>query len=85
MMLCLAGLLTGCATERIVTVYETVTVTQDRYVIIPAPLTQPVEIVQPPDGDIDTIDLRVMYLEQKTRAKQCNGQLAEISTIGKIE
>ena len=77
----LALSLSGCATDKIVTVYKTVTVYQDRYIEIPEALTQPVEIVQPPDGDIDTIDLRVMYLAQKTRARQCNGQLAEIANI----
>jgi len=56
---------------------------QDRYVAIPDTLTTPVEIVHPPDGDIDTIDLKVAYLAQKTRAKQCNGQLSEIAILTK--
>jgi hypothetical protein len=54
---------------------------RDRYVEIDPGLTQPVEIIYAPPGDVDTIDLRVMYESQREQAKMCNGQLASIAAI----
>lgn len=82
MSLCLFGLLVACETNpKVVTETKTVTVFQDRYVPVPKELTEPVTIVQPPDK-LDTIGLRTMFLDQRTAARMCNGQLKLISELG---
>jgi hypothetical protein len=72
----------GCASNppEVVTKYETVTLYQDRYVPIDPRLINPVEIVLLPVS-FDTLALGAAYKAQKTRAMQCNGQLAEIARI----
>lgn len=85
-ILCLIGMTTGCATEpKYVTEYETITVSRDRIVPVPESLTKPVEIVELPDNggfrNADTLQLGAAYKAQKVRAKQCNGQLLEISKL----
>jgi len=86
MMLFLIGLTSGCASEQAVTRYETVEVYRDRFVPVPEELTRPVEIVELPDNggyrNADTLQLGAAYRAQKVRARQCNGQLAEIATLG---
>ncbi len=62
------------------TVYKTVEVVKDRYIPVAPALTTPVEIIYAPDGDVDTIDLRVMYESQREQAKICNGQLSAIAS-----
>lgn len=57
---------------------------QDRYVPIPADLTEPVEIVQPYET-ITTLDLRQMFVSQRTQARMCNAQLQAISELGAKE
>ena len=76
--------LQGCATKEtkpVELVCKTETIVQDRYVPIDARLVAPVEIVYPPEK-VDAYTLRALYLVQRTRAKQCNGQLAEIGSLG---
>lgn len=80
-MLSLPIFAAGCATTEPVYVYETVEVVKDRYVAIPAVMTQPVEIVSLTD-DFDLIDLGVAYKLQRTRAMQCNMMLSEIASLG---
>jgi len=78
----LLSLLAGCRATEPIYVYETKEVIRDRYVAVPAELTQPVEIVELPDG-FDVYALGAAYKAQKVRALQCNGKLAEISLIAK--
>jgi hypothetical protein len=84
-ILCLTGLTTGCATERVVTVYEPVEVYRDRFVEVPDNLTEPVEIIELPDNggfrNADTLQLGAAFKAQRVRAEQCNGQLAEIARL----
>lgn len=85
MSLCLTGLLTGCATNPEVVYKDRVqTVYQDRYVPVPADLTEPVQIVQPPEK-IDTITLITMFQDQRAAARMCNGQLGLIANLGATE
>lgn len=84
MIPCLLILLTGCATERVVVEYETAEVFVDRYVPVPESLTKPVDIVDLPENP-DTITLGSAYKTQKTRARQCNGQLEAIRNLAKEE
>ena len=83
MSLCLIGLLSGCGSNppKVVTVYETVEVWRDIYVIPPEELVTAVDIVELPKP-VSTIDLKVGFLEQREAAKLCNGQLAEIAKLG---
>lgn len=79
---CLIGSLTGCETApKVITKTKIQKVYQDRYVPVPSELTENVEIVQPPDK-VDTITLRTMFLDQRTAARMCNGQLDLISQLG---
>lgn len=48
---------------------------------VPEELVRPVPIVYAMDAEVDTIDLKVMYEEQRTYAQMCNGQLAEIQGL----
>ncbi len=87
MILCLTGLMTGCASEpRVVVEYETIEVARDRFVPVPRALTAPVEIVELEDNgglrNADTLQLGAAYRAQKVRAAQCNGQLAAIQKLG---
>ena len=80
----LTALLQGCATKEtkpVELVCKTETIVQDRYVPIDEGLVKPVGIIYPPEI-VDAYALRAMYLAQRTRAKQCNGQLAEIAKLG---
>ena len=79
-------LIVGCATEpRYITQYQTVEVTRNVFVPVPAGLTKPVEIVTLPDNggfrNADTLQLGAAYKAQVVRAKQCNGQLASIKNL----
>ena len=86
MILCLIGLTTGCASDRVIVEYETVELTRDRFVPVPPALTRPVEIVELEDNgglrNADTLQLGAAYRAQKVRAAQCNGQLAAIQKLG---
>lgn len=81
----------GCAAPqtRIVTEYKTVEVFKDRYVPVDESLTKPVELIDLPDDYLKMSDgdaalaTGVAYSLQRTRAEQCNGQLAEIANLGK--
>ena len=81
MTLFLAISLSGCATRPPEITCGIATVYQDRYIPVDPRLTQPVEIVDLPEDEVDTIDLGVAYKAQKVRALQCNGQLEEISKL----
>lgn len=90
MILSLIGLTAGCATEpRIVTEYQTVEIVRDRYIEVPASLTQRVEIVELPDNggfrNADTLQLGAAYKACTVRTEQCNGQLDEIAELGEQE
>jgi hypothetical protein len=54
--------------------------TKDRIVSVPESLTKPVEIIEL-SPEFDVYELGAAYSWQRTRALQCNGQLAEISQI----
>jgi hypothetical protein len=81
--LCLTGLLLGCASQppEPIYVYQTEVLWQTQYVNVPEDLTQPVPIVYATQPEVDTIDLKVLYEEQREYAKLCNGKLAEIATL----
>lgn len=85
MILFLIGLTTGCASKQTIVEYETLEVYRDRLVPVPLQLTKPVEIIDLEDNgglrNADTLQLGAAYRAQKVRAKQCNGQLAEIATL----
>lgn len=66
-----------------ITVYETRTLYQDRYVPVPERMTTPVEVIEL-SPDFDLPELGAGYKACKVRVQQCNGQLAEIATL-KIE
>ena len=86
MILFLIGLTSGCASKKVLTEYEVREVWRDRFVNVPAQLTNPVEIVELEDNgglcNADTLQLGAAYRAQKVRAQQCNGQLAEIANLG---
>lgn len=81
--------MSGCSTtpEACPTVYTASTLYQDRYVSPPARMTQPVEIIDLPENFLQMTDEEALaasgaaYKMQRTRAKQCNGQLAEIEGL----
>ena len=89
MILFLIGSMTGCANERVIVEYETIELTRDRFVPVPAALTRPVEIVELEDNgglrNADTLQLGAAYRAQKVRAAQCNGQLAAIKNLGETK
>lgn len=71
----------GCATTpEPIYIYKTVEVVRDRYVPIPESLTQPVEIVELPEG-FDVYQLGAAYKAAVVRLHQCNGFLTEIASI----
>lgn len=82
MSLCLIGSLTACAATDpiIITEHTTDTVYVDRYVPVPAELTEPLPLWEF-GSDISTLDLRTGYLVTRTRLDQCNSRLAEIAAI----
>ena len=60
--------------------YRTVEVYREIYVRIDDELTQPVEIVEVPEG-FDTIAIEAARKQQRTQAQVCNMRLHEISLI----
>jgi len=79
----------GCSTtpEACPAIPEARTLYQDRYVSPPARMTQRVEIIDLPENFLQMTDEEALaasgaaYKMQRTRAKQCNGQLAEIEDL----
>lgn len=70
---------------------EARTLYQDRYVSPPDRMIQRIEIIDLPPGFLEMTDEEALaaagaaYKMQRTRAKQCNGQLAEIEGLaGKL-
>ena len=82
-MLCLVILSSGCATEPPKLTCDVATVYVDKPVAIDPRLVEPVEIVDLPEGEVDTLDLGIAYKAQRVRAQQCNGRLQEIGSLGK--
>lgn len=81
-LLFLTGFLSGCETNPKVVYQERVlTVYQDRYVPVPPDLVEPIPIVSVPDK-LTTIDLILMFQDQRTAARMCNGQLQAIAKLG---
>lgn len=73
----------GCSTvpPEPVYVYKTVEVTRDRYVPIDSWLVQPVE-VPALSRTFDVYELGAVAKAREVRLRQCNGQLAEIGSLG---
>lgn len=82
---CLLILLSGCATKPPTLTCDVATVYVDRYVVVDPRLLDAVEIVDLPEGEVDTIDLGVAYKAQRVRAQQCNGKLQEIGRWGESD
>lgn len=71
----------GCsATPEPITVYETVTLYQDRYVAVPDRMTAPVDVPQL-SPDFDVFELGAVAKAREVRLLQCNGQLSEIEGL----
>ena len=82
-MICLSGLLVGCANQppQIITEYEILRLTKIVFVPISDTHTEPVPVEYVPDGPVDTIDYDVTLKSCQKRTQQCNGKLAEIAGI----
>ena len=77
--------LVGCASAKpqVVTVYETVSLYKDRYIRVPASLTRAVDTVALSEK-FDVYELGAVAKAREIRLMQCNGQLAEIAALGKV-
>ena len=80
-LICLSLMLSGCASTRVVTEYQTVTVEVERLVPVDPELTRPQE---PPIMDVVTwLDAVVLGIHYRHRWEACEVRLAEIRRLGR--
>lgn len=61
---------------------EIVEVPVERFVEVPRSLTEPTDVPELPEGEVDTLSLIATYIMTKVRLLQCNGDKQAISYIG---